>query len=80
MKLHFAETYEGIVGPGDRIFSFNVEGKDFKDFDIFVKAGGRQRAYIETVPVEIKDGKLDITFTPKTENPEVNGIEIIPAS
>jgi len=25
VKLHFAETYEGITGPGQRVFSFNVE-------------------------------------------------------
>ncbi len=80
VKLHFAETFDGITGPGDRVFSFNVEGHQFNDFDVWVKAGGPNRAYIETVPVEITDGKLDITFTPKVENPEINAIEILPAS
>jgi hypothetical protein len=79
VKLHFAETFDGISGAGERVFSFNVEGKDFKDFDVFVKAGGLQRAYIETVPVEITDGKLDITFTANVQSPEINGIEILPA-
>ena len=79
VKLHFAETFDGITAAGERVFSFNVEGKEFKDFDVFVKAGGAQRAYIETVPVEITDGKLDITFTSNVENPEINGIEILPA-
>jgi alcohol dehydrogenase (cytochrome c) len=80
VKLHFAETFEGITAAGERVFSFNVEGKEFKDFDVFVKAGGSLRAYVETVPVEVADGKLDITFTAKVENPEINGIEIIPQS
>jgi endoglucanase len=80
VKLHFAETFEGINGPGERVFSFNVEGREFKDFDVWVKAGGALKAYVETVPVEINDGKLDITFTPNIENPEINGIEIVPAS
>jgi hypothetical protein len=80
VKLHFCETYEGITGPGERVFSFNVEGKQFDDFDVWVKAGGPLKAYVETVPVEVKDGKLDITFTPKVENPQINGIEILPAS
>jgi hypothetical protein len=80
VKLHFCETFEGIMGPGERVFSFNVEGHDFKDFDVWVKTGGHQRAYIETVPVEVTDGKLDVTFTPKVENPEINGIEILPRS
>lgn len=78
VKLHFAETYEGITGAGERVFSFNVEGKEFKDFDPTAKAGSVLRAYIETVEVEVKDGKLDITFTPKTENPEINALEILP--
>lgn len=80
VKLHFAETFEGITGPGERVFSFNVEGKEFKDFDVWVKAGGPLRAYVETVPTVITDGKLDITFTPNIENPQINGIEIIPES
>ena len=79
VRLHFAETYEGITGPGQRVFSFNVEGQDFKDFDVWVKAGGPLLAYVETVNVEVTDGKLDIKFTPNVENPEINGIEIIPA-
>jgi len=80
VKLHFAETFDGISGPGGRVFSFNVEGREFKDFDVWVKAGGPQRAYIESVDVEVTDGKLDITFTSNVENPEINGIEILPAS
>jgi Malectin domain len=80
VKLHFCETYEGITGPGQRIFSFNVEGHEFKDFDLWVKAGGFLRAYIETVEVEVTDGKLDVSFTPNVENPQINGIEILPAS
>jgi Malectin domain len=79
VKLHFAETFDGITGAGERVFSFNVEGTDFKDFDLYVKAGGPQRAYIETVPVEVTDGKLDITFTANVQSPEINGIEILPA-
>jgi enterochelin esterase family protein len=80
VKLHFAETFEGITGPGERVFSFNVQGRDFKDFDVWVKAGGALKAYVETVPVEVTDGKIKVTFTPKVENPQINAIEIIPQS
>ena len=79
VKLHFAETYDGIGGVGNRVFDFTVEGKAFKDFDVTAKAGGDMKAYVETVAVEVKDGKLDISFTGKVENPEINAIEIIPA-
>ena len=79
-KLYFAETYEGITGPGQRVFSFNVQGREFKDFDVWVKAGGPNRAYVETVPVEVTDGKFKITFTSNVENPQINAVELIPAS
>ena len=79
-KLYFAETYDGITGPGQRVFSFNVQGHDFKDFDVWVKAGGPNKAYVETVPVEVTDGKFKITFTSNIENPQINAIEIIPQS
>jgi enterochelin esterase family protein len=78
VKLYFAETFEGISGPGQRVFSFTVQGKEFKDFDLWVKAGGPNRAYIESVPVEVTDGELRITFKHQVENPEINAIEIIP--
>lgn len=80
VKLHFCETYEGIEGPGQRVFSYNVEGQEFKDLDIWVKAGGPRRAFVQTVNVEVTDGKLDIIFTPNIENPQINAIEIIPAN
>jgi len=78
VKLHFAETFDGITGPGERVFSFKVQDQEFKDFDVWKKAGGALRAYVETVNVEIKDGKLSIKFTSNVENPQINGIEIIP--
>ncbi|MHC4889489.1 MAG: outer membrane protein assembly factor BamB family protein, partial [Planctomycetota bacterium] len=77
-KLYFAETYEGITGPGQRVFSYNVQGHEFKDFDIWVKAGGFRRAYVESVPVEVTNGEFRIVFTAKVENPAINAIEIIP--
>jgi alpha-L-arabinofuranosidase len=80
VKLHFAETFEGITGPGQRVFSFNVQGHEFKDFDVWAKAGGPLKAYVETVNVEATDGKIRVTFTPKVENPQINAIEIIPQS
>jgi hypothetical protein len=78
VKLHFAEVFSGISGPGDRVFSFKVQNTEFKDFDIWVKAGGFSKAYVESVDVEVTDGKLNITFTPKVENPKICGIEILP--
>jgi enterochelin esterase-like enzyme len=78
VKLHFAETFEGITGPGQRVFSFDVQGKAFRDFDPWVKAGGFAKAYVETVPVEVTDGTIKITFTHNIENPQICAIEIAP--
>lgn len=80
VKLHFAETYEGIQGPGGRVFSFDVQGQKFDNFDVWQKAGGPMKAYVVTVNVDVTSGRLVITFTPNIENPQINGIEIIPAS
>ena len=80
VKLHFAETYEQVTAAGERVFTFDVEGKVVKDFDVFALAGGGQKAYVETVTIEVADGKLDIVFTSQVQNPTINGIEIIPAS
>jgi alpha-N-arabinofuranosidase len=79
-KLYFAETFEGITGPGQRVFSYNVHGHEFKNFDIWAKTGGANRAYVETVPVEVTNGEFRIVFTSQVENPEINAIEIIPQS
>jgi len=78
VRLLFAEVYTGITGPGDRVFSFNVQGHEFKDFDIWQKAGGPDRAYVQSVDVEVTNGILSISFTPGVENPKINGIEILP--
>jgi len=75
VKLHFAETYDGVTAPGERVFSFNVQGKEFKNFDVLAKAGGHSKAYVETVPVEVNDGKIKITFTPQVENPQICAID-----
>jgi hypothetical protein len=79
VKLHFAETYDGIQGPGQRVFSFNVQEHPFQDFDVWVKAGGARRAYVESVPVDVTNGRLRITFAGKIENPQICGVEILPA-
>ena len=80
VRLHFAVTYEAISGAGQCVFSFNVEGKEFKDFDIWEKAGGDRRAHVETVEVTVADGQLDIAFTALFENPTISAIEIIPSA
>ena len=78
VKLHFAETYEKIEDVRQRLFSVAIEGKPaLTDFDVF-KEAGKQRcaAVVKEFGVEIKDGELTIEFTPKVQNPMLNGIEV----
>lgn len=76
--LHFAETFGEITAAGQRVFAINVEGTDIPAFDIIARAGAARTAYVEEVPVEITDGRLDITFAGRVQNAAINGIEIIP--
>src|SRR5258706_12331258 len=76
--LHFAETYPEITAASQRVFTIKVEDQEIKDFDVFKEAGGAAKAIVRTVPVTVSDSKLDITFTFGEQNPEINGIEIIP--
>ncbi len=79
VNLHFAITYEAITGPGEVVFSLEVEGKPIRNLDIWAKAGGANRAHVESIAVTVADGKLDIAFIAQKENPTISGIEIVPA-
>ena len=78
VKLHFCETYKR-ASPG-RVsgFSRSLSRATSSRIWIYLRKVGALHAYIETVPVEITDGKLNITFTPNIENPQICGIEIFP--
>src|SRR5580692_3302108 len=69
-NLYFCETYDGINGPGQRVFSFSVMGQEFKDFDVWVRAGGPFKPYVLTLPVEVTNGVFRIDFTSQVENPQ----------
>jgi len=78
LRLHFAETYDGITDEGMRVFSIEAEGKTIlEDFDVYKEAEGRNKAIVRNSVVEVSDGSLDITFVPNVQNPEINGIEVL---
>ena len=79
LRLHFAETYDGITADGQRVFTIEVEGKPvLKDLDVYKGAGGFAKPLVKVVPnVKVEDGKIDIEFVPDIQNPEINGIEVI---
>jgi len=79
VRLHFAETFNGITGPGMRVFSVSLQGKEvLKDLDPFKDAGGFMKPLVkEFKGVSVDKGQIDIGFTPNIENPQICGVEIL---
>jgi len=79
VRLHFAETYEGVTEAGMRVFSVTISGKTvLEDFDVFDVAGGVEKPVVKQFKgVKVTDGKLIIEFIPDIENPEINGVEVL---
>jgi len=77
VRLHFAETYKGILDM--RVFHVAIEGtKVLEKFDVFAEAGFRTALTKEFKGIEVTDGELEIDFTWDTVNPaEINGIEVL---
>jgi endoglucanase len=79
VRLHFAETYDGITAEGQRIFSVAINDQPvLKDFDPYKEAGGFQKPVVKTIEdVAVTGGEIVIKFTMNVQNPEINGIEIL---
>ena len=79
LRLHFAETYDGITGPGQRVFTVKVNGFEVaKDLDVWKESGGFAKPLIKIVDgVEVTGGKLRIEFAAKVQNVEINAIEVL---
>jgi len=79
VRMHFAETYAGIGGEGERVFSVTINGETVaKDIDPFKDGGGLEKPVVKEVKgVTIAKEELVIGFVMNVENPEINGIEII---
>lgn len=61
IELGFAEW--AVRGPGERIFSVEVNGEPFlEDFDIFADAGQTGRAVVKRTTAAAPSGSLDILF------------------
>lgn len=79
VNLDFAETYSGITGLGQRVFSVDAQSiRVISNLDVFAQAGGRNIALVKSFPVSVTNGTLTLTFIKQIQAPEINGIEIIP--
>jgi len=78
LRLFFAETFDGVCAPNNRIFSVQANGRPVVEkLDIFQRVG-QFRALVVEHTVEVKDGLLDIKFIPMGQEPCINAIEILP--
>ncbi len=79
VRLYFAETFEGITGEGQRVFSVSINDKTvLEDLDLYKETGTWEKPIVkEFKKVAVSNNKLIIGFTSNIENPEINGIEII---
>lgn len=80
VRLHFAETYTGITGPGQRVFTVAVEGVSLGSIDVFAQAGGRNIALIKQWSGSVNDGVLNIAFAATANNAIIDALEIIPST
>jgi len=77
VQLYFYDGYSGTSNPGDRVFDVSVEDQTVEDFDPIAEYGD-QTAGMEEFTVT-SDGTIDVDFAHVTENPQINGIQIVPA-
>ena len=77
VNLIFAETWTGAMSAGVRVFDVMIEGTMvLDDFDA-TAAYGWNTAGVESFPVTITDGNIDIDFIKGLQNPNIKAIEIV---
>jgi hypothetical protein len=75
--LLWAETFDGISGPGERSFSVSINGKKVLNaFDPTKEAGGVLKAVAKTFVVDAKD-VITIEFGEDVQSPTLNGIVVV---
>ena len=78
VRLFFANRYAGTSQPGQRVFDVSVDGDPvLQNYDIVADVGDQtavMKAFDVTVP---SSGNITVELTHVTENPLINGIEIV---
>jgi PKD repeat protein len=76
VRLYFANRCTCTSGVGSRVFNVNIDGQRvLNNYDI-VAAVGDQTGTMRSFSVT-SDGSVNIDFSHVTENPLINGIEIV---
>ena len=73
--LKFAEVW--ATASGKRVFNVTLEGTPvLSNFDIFVDAGGANKAIDKTFKASVADGTLNIAFTSVINNAKISAIKV----
>jgi PKD repeat protein len=76
VRLYFANRCSCTSGVGQRVFNVSIDGTPFlSNFDIVAAVGDQTGTMRDKVLTS--DGSVDIDFGHVTENPLINGIEIV---
>ena len=78
VTLLFAELFNGITGPNQRVFDVAIEGVVFPDFDDIdpYAIAGPKGAFTRSATLTVTDDILDIELLHGEENPALKGIQI----
>jgi PKD repeat protein len=78
VRLYFANNYSGTSQAGQRVFDVALDGTTvLNHYDIVADAGnltGTMKKFDITSPAS---GQVTVDFTHETENPLINGIEVV---
>ena len=77
VRLHFAELY--FSAAGSRVFNVTINGTAvLTNFDIYATAGAQYTAVVKQFTETANNsGQMVITFTAVTDQPSINGIEVL---
>ncbi|RPI07133.1 MAG: T9SS C-terminal target domain-containing protein [Ignavibacteriae bacterium] len=72
--LKFSEIYQD--NPGARVFSVTMEGNEvIHNLDLYFRSG-KYSAYDVVVPVDLRDGSINISFLSVVDNAKLSALEI----
>jgi hypothetical protein len=77
VRLYLGNGFSGTSEVGERVFDISIEGQLVQNDLDLVAAFGHQTGGMLEYPVALSDGTLNILFAHVTENPLINGIEIL---
>ncbi|MGJ3239826.1 MAG: choice-of-anchor D domain-containing protein [Anaerolineae bacterium] len=80
VRIYVAEIFTGVTAAGQRVFDVEIEGivdDPFDDVDRYALSGFGA-GYMLSTETSVDDGSLTVRLLHQVQNPEIQGIEIVP--